>query len=103
MRPGLHYVSLWVGLFAAASAIVTLARMAYYTHSWVSVVIPIVGIAIATPLAFLKLRSEGLRLGPNSEEAEVKEFNKKAESFMKANGVLFLFTMFMDIYFHHHH
>ncbi|MGC9291694.1 MAG: hypothetical protein ACP5EP_03100 [Acidobacteriaceae bacterium] len=103
MRRGLDYFALWVGLFAAASSIVSLARSTYYTHCWVPGAIAIVGIAIATPLVFLKLRSEGLHLGPNSEGAEVKEFNKKAKAFMNVNAFLGVSFMFMDIYFHHHH
>lgn len=103
MRPGLHNVSLWVGLFAGAVAIVNLARTTYFTHCWTSGAIAIVGIAIATPLAFRKLRSEGLLLDQNSKKAEVEEFNKKANAFMNVNAFLSLFFMFMDIYFHHHH
>jgi len=101
MKQGTRYVSLVVGLLVALATVVTLGRIAYYTHCWTSVSSFAVVYAIATGLAFRKLRSGYLQLDPNSEESQIKNFNSKARSFSAFNLILLTASIFALGWVHH--
>lgn len=101
MKQGTHYVSLMLGLLVALATVVTLGKIAYYTHCWTSVSCFAVVYAVATGLAFRTIRMEYLQLGPNSEEIPIKTFNSKARFFSSFNLILLMLSVFALGWVHH--
>ncbi|MHB8302162.1 MAG: hypothetical protein ACYDC6_04885 [Acidobacteriaceae bacterium] len=89
-----RYISLWIGLALAAVAAFDGAKITYYSHCWSEGFIFFSLYFIVAALGFRKMRSVYLQMGPHPELSEVKDFNRKAKSFVTFNGVVMVAALF---------